>query len=99
MTPRPSRTVFSALLLTLAFCAPARAQETDTSATVDATTGADAVNEPQADAEAGLPPPIPAADRQAPVRLADTIDVPQIGRRIARFAFHDWNTAAIPPQS
>jgi hypothetical protein len=91
MTPRPLRPFVLAPLLALAFGAPARAQG------VDAATGMPAAAEAtmEVEAETGLPPPVPVADGRAPVRLADTVDVPRIGRRIARFAFPPGTEAPV----
>ena len=87
MTPRPSGFLFCAPLLALALAAPMRAQDVEAAAGADAVTAAETIGETPAEAEAGLPPPVPVADGQAPVRLDETVTVPQIGRRIARFAF------------
>jgi hypothetical protein len=87
MTSRPSGFLFRAPLLALALAAPAFAQDVETADRADAVTAAETVDESPAEAEAGLPPPVPVADGQAQVRLDGTVPVPQIGRRIARFAF------------
>jgi hypothetical protein len=80
MEPSRPRPVSLALVLALALGAPAPAQETDAAAVA-------AGDAALAETEADLSPPVPVADGVAPVRLADTIPVPEIGRRLARFAF------------
>ena len=87
MTPRPSGFLFCAPLLALALASPMRAQDVEAAAGADAVAAAETIGETPAEAEAGLPPPVPVADGQATVRLDETVPVPQIGRRIARFAF------------
>ena len=87
MTSRPSGFLFRAPFLALALAAPAFAQDVEAAAGADAVSAAETIDETRAEAEAGLPPPVPVADGHATVRLDETVRVPQIGRRIARFAF------------